>query len=178
MLIVPTVDVQKKKLPHYRVTIGERLWKDVVTTYLCRMDAIYTLEQLDKVVQQLWKEGKKQKVWAFYAPMGAGKTTLIHTLCKQLQVPQQASSPTFAIISEYNSPEAGGIYHMDWYRLKSEEEAIQAGVEDALTSGFQCFVEWPEKAPGLLPEDALIIHIEVLDAQTRRLFTGHPEENE
>jgi tRNA threonylcarbamoyladenosine biosynthesis protein TsaE len=154
------------------------MWTDAASAYLCRMDAIYTLEQLDKVVQLLWREGKKHKTWAFYAPMGAGKTTLIHTLCKQLQVPKQASSPTFAIISEYASEVAGGIYHMDWYRLKSEEEAIQAGVEDALTSGFYCFVEWPEKAEALLPEDTLVIHIEVLDAHTRRLFTGQPEESE
>ncbi len=102
--------------------------------------------------------------------MGAGKTTFIHSLCTALQVTEAVSSPTFAIINEYYSPVAGIIYHMDWYRLKDEEEALQAGVEDCLYSGNYCFIEWPEKAEGILPADALQIHIEAIDEQTRRLM--------
>lgn len=140
--------------------------------YICYMDAIFTLAQIRQVAAALWKEGKQKKVWAFYASMGTGKTTFIHALCEELGVRSAVSSPTFAIINEYRSPVAGTIYHMDWYRLKDEEEAINAGVEDTLLSGKLCLVEWPEKAEGLLPDDAFYIHIEALDEHTRRLFTG------
>ncbi len=135
------------------------------------MDAIFTIDQLSAVAAGLWKEGKKFSVWAFHAPMGSGKTTFIHGLCKVLGVDDAVSSPTFAIINDYKSTEAGIIHHMDWYRLKDETEAIQAGVEDVLLSGEYCFVEWPEQAPSLLPEKTLHIKIEMLDVYTRRLFT-------
>ncbi|MFL9481209.1 tRNA (adenosine(37)-N6)-threonylcarbamoyltransferase complex ATPase subunit type 1 TsaE [Chitinophagaceae bacterium LWZ2-11] len=135
------------------------------------MDAIFGLAQIKKVAELLWKEGKGKKVWALHAPMGAGKTTLIHNLCELLGVTDAISSPTFAIINEYTSKEAGTIYHMDWYRIKDEEDAIQAGVEDSLLSGNFCLVEWPEKAPGILPDNTFDVYIEVLDEATRRLFT-------
>ncbi len=135
------------------------------------MDAIFELGQINQVAKLLWKEGKQNKVWAFHAPMGAGKTTFIHALCELLEVKDSISSPTFAIINEYQSPVSGSIFHMDWYRLKDEEEAIQAGIEDALLSKNLCFIEWPEKAASLLPDDVFNVHIELLDANTRRLYT-------
>jgi tRNA threonylcarbamoyladenosine biosynthesis protein TsaE len=104
--------------------------------------------------------------------MGAGKTTFIHALCEELGVSSTISSPTFAIINEYASTLAGVIYHMDWYRLKDEEEAVNAGVEDSLLSHQLCLIEWPDRAAGLLPDDTFHIHIEVLDEGTRRMFTG------
>ncbi|MDE3235179.1 MAG: tRNA (adenosine(37)-N6)-threonylcarbamoyltransferase complex ATPase subunit type 1 TsaE [Bacteroidota bacterium] len=136
------------------------------------MDIIFEAGQLEYVAKAVWKEAKKHSVWAFHAPMGAGKTTFIHALCNELKVEDTVSSPTFAIINEYRSPLAGTMYHMDWYRLKDEEEAIQAGVEDALLSGNVCLVEWPEKAASLLPVDTLHLFIEVLDANTRRIYSG------
>ena len=135
------------------------------------MDAIFELGQINQVAKLLWKEGKQNKVWAFHAPMGAGKTTFIHALCELLEVKDSISSPTFAIINEYQSPVSGSIFHMDWYRLKDEEEAIQAGIEDALLSKNLCFIEWPEKAASLLPDDVFNVNIELLDANTRRLYT-------
>ncbi len=135
------------------------------------MDAIFELGQINQVAKLLWKEGKQNKIWAFHAPMGAGKTTFIHALCELLEVKDSISSPTFAIINEYQSPVSGSIFHMDWYRLKDEEEAIQAGIEDALLSKNLCFIEWPEKAASLLPDDVFNVHIELLDANTRRLYT-------
>jgi tRNA threonylcarbamoyladenosine biosynthesis protein TsaE len=138
------------------------------------MDWIFTINQISLIAKALWKAGKQKKVWTFYAPMGAGKTTFIHALCKELQVAQTVSSPTFSIINEYKSAVAGNIYHMDWYRLKDEDEAINAGVEEALTSGNLCLVEWPEKATSLLPDDVLNVYIEVLDENTRRLFIPNP----
>lgn len=140
--------------------------------YLCRMDAIFRIGQIHQVAQLLWKEGKQKKVWAFYASMGTGKTTFIHALCEVLEVKDAISSPTFAIINEYSSPVAGIILHMDWYRLKNEEEAIQAGIEDALFSNNICLIEWPEKAQGLLPAGTFTIHIETLDEETRRIYTS------
>jgi tRNA threonylcarbamoyladenosine biosynthesis protein TsaE len=140
------------------------------------MDAIFELSSINQVAKMVWKAGKSKKVWAFHAPMGSGKTTFIHALCEMLEVKDTISSPTFAIINEYESPIAKTIYHMDWYRLKDEEEAINAGVEDTLNNGSLCLVEWPEKAAGLLPDDTFHIHIETLDEKTRRIFVEQEEE--
>ncbi|MDD2792021.1 MAG: tRNA (adenosine(37)-N6)-threonylcarbamoyltransferase complex ATPase subunit type 1 TsaE [Sediminibacterium sp.] len=140
------------------------------------MDAIFGLAQIKSVAAALWKEGKQYPVWAFHAPMGSGKTTFIHALCEVLGVEAAVSSPTFAIINDYQSRDAGLIHHMDWYRLKDEEEAIQAGVEDLLNSGGLCLVEWPEQAAGLLPDNTLHIRLEILDEQTRRISTFQPKQ--
>ncbi|TAG09490.1 MAG: tRNA (adenosine(37)-N6)-threonylcarbamoyltransferase complex ATPase subunit type 1 TsaE [Sphingobacteriia bacterium] len=134
------------------------------------MDAIFKLEQIGEVAAALWKSGKKQRVWAFYAPMGSGKTTFISALCTYLGVEAATSSPSFAIVNEYSSNEVGRLYHMDWYRLKDEAEAIAAGIEDLLQSGSYCFIEWPEMAIGLLPDDTLHIELAALDEFTRRIF--------
>jgi len=118
-----------------------------------------SLETIQQQALQVWQMNSHHKIWAFHASMGSGKTTFIHALCEVLGVKDAISSPTYAIINEYQSPIAGTIYHMDWYRLKDEEEAIQAGVEDALLSGNLCLVEWSEKAEGLLPDELLHIYI-------------------
>lgn len=135
------------------------------------MEIVFTMDTIKDAAADLWQHCKPYTIWAFHGDMGAGKTTFIHALCEILQVNDVVSSPTFAIINEYKSPVAGIIYHMDWYRLKDEEEAIQAGIEDSLLSGDLCFIEWPAKAVGLLPDDTLHIHIEVPDENTRRLHT-------
>jgi tRNA threonylcarbamoyladenosine biosynthesis protein TsaE len=104
--------------------------------------------------------------------MGAGKTTFILALCEMKGVKEVMGSPTFSIINEYFFKEnsgAGKIYHIDLYRLKDEEEAIRAGVEDCFYSDHTCFIEWPEKAPGILPPGTLHVFIEVTDTQTRSL---------
>jgi tRNA threonylcarbamoyladenosine biosynthesis protein TsaE len=137
--------------------------------YLRHMVVEYDISKIHEVAKQVLAQFANRKVWAFYAPMGAGKTTFIHALCDILKVQDVVSSPTFAIINEYTSPEFTTIYHMDWYRLKGEEEAINAGVEDALINGDLCLVEWPEKATDLLPDDVLNITIELLDIATRRM---------
>lgn len=132
----------------------------------------FNISEIDSIALSIWEEGKNYKTWAFFAPMGAGKTTLIHTICEMLQVKGAVSSPTFALINEYSSPVAGTIYHMDWYRLKDEQEAINAGMEDAILSNNYCFVEWPEKAESLLPDDVFRIHIELVDENTRKISTS------
>lgn len=135
------------------------------------MEITYELSQINKVAEHLWTLFSHKKVWAFYAPMGAGKTTLIKALCNHvLQSPDVVTSPTFAIINEYTSPIEDKIYHMDWYRLKDEEEAVSAGVEETLNSNRLCLVEWPEIAPMLLPPEALFLEIEPLAGAERKIF--------
>jgi len=133
------------------------------------MDMIYTLAQIDDVAQSLMKKFGTQSVWAFHAPMGAGKTTLITALCKILGVQDRVNSPTFAIMNEYQGL-GKVIYHMDWYRLENDGEARRAGVEMAMEDSDYCFIEWPEKAINLIPSDALHIEIEILGPEHRRIF--------
>ena len=132
----------------------------------------YNLSQIKTVAEQLWNEYSSKKIWAFHAGMGSGKTTFIHALCDVLQVKDAVGSPTFAIINEYISPLAGRLFHMDWYRMKDEEEAIQAGCEDCIYSGNYCFIEWPEKFPELLPEETLHIALHAINNERRLQIQG------
>jgi len=127
----------------------------------------YKQKDIAEAVNLLLSQGKK--CIAFYAPMGAGKTTLINALCQQLKVIDATSSPTFSIINEYATAADGMIVHMDWYRLKGEEDAINAGVEDYLQGNDYSFIEWPEIAEALLPEDCCKCRIEILDEETRKI---------
>jgi tRNA threonylcarbamoyladenosine biosynthesis protein TsaE len=133
------------------------------------MQLTFNLTTIKPAAETLWQYAKQYKVWAFHGEMGTGKTTFIHALCEVLGVSSAIGSPTYAIINEYAATRAGTIYHMDWYRLNSEDEAIQAGVEDCMYSGNLCLVEWPEKAEGLLPPDALHIFIKSVDENTRQI---------
>jgi tRNA threonylcarbamoyladenosine biosynthesis protein TsaE len=137
--------------------------------YLCRMELIYTLEQINCAADKLLVNAAGYKVIAIRGAMGAGKTTLIHACCEVLGVRDHVSSPTFSIINEYQGAEGETIYHLDLYRLRDEEEAISSGVEDCLYSGNTCFVEWPEKAPGIFPDDSLFISIEPVGENRRKL---------
>jgi len=136
------------------------------------MDQVYTLEQTDQIAAQLVQNYAAIPVWVFQAPMGAGKTTLIAAIGRAMGIQQAMSSPTFSIMNEY---EVKGklIYHMDWYRLDSAAEARQAGVEAAMEAADMSLVEWPEKAPNLLPDNAVVIHIEILDPNRRRIYVNH-----
>jgi tRNA threonylcarbamoyladenosine biosynthesis protein TsaE len=134
------------------------------------MEIRFALPEIQFAAEEFWRKYQSSKIFAFQASMGAGKTTFIRALCEHLKVTDAISSPTFAIINEYASPVAGSIYHMDWYRLKDEEEAIQAGVEDCLLSGKLCFIEWPDKAHGLLPNEYLLIKISIISEDERRLI--------
>ena len=138
------------------------------------MDLIYTLHQTNEIANQLVQQYASNTVWVFQAPMGAGKTTLIAAIGKAMGIQEAMSSPTFSIMNEY---EVQGklIYHMDWYRLDNEAEARQAGVEAALEEADMSLVEWPEKASNLVPDDAVLIHIEILDPNRRRIYINHEE---
>ncbi len=135
------------------------------------MELLVSITNIRQAADKFWKSVNDEKVMAFHGEMGSGKTTFIHALCEAKQVSSTISSPTFSIINEYSYPD-GTLYHIDLYRLKDEDEAIRAGVEDCLYSGNICLVEWPEKAPGIFPESTLHIHIHFVDTLTRRLRLG------
>lgn len=113
------------------------------------MELIYELTEITEAARQFIQLTAGRRVFAFHGDMGAGKTTFIEEVCRVLKVDSPLSSPTFSIINEYVTETGELVYHLDLYRLKSEREALDAGVEDCIYSGFYCFVEWPERAPGL-----------------------------
>lgn len=136
------------------------------------MDFIYTLDQTNETAAQLVQQYATVPVWVFQAPMGAGKTTLIAAIGKAMGIQEPMSSPTFSIMNEYQV-QGKLIYHMDWYRLENEADARQAGVEAALDEADMSLVEWPEKAPNLVPDNAVVMHIEILDPNRRRIYINY-----
>lgn len=133
------------------------------------MDLIFSLAEIDNAARQFLKLTAGRKVFAFHAAMGAGKTTFIHALSEALGTEDTVGSPTFSIINQYQIPGDECIYHIDLYRLKDEEEALQAGVEDCFYSGNYCFIEWPEKTPSLLPPGTVHVSVLPLNNETRKL---------
>ena len=121
---------------------------------------IADLADLDRAAGEFLKAIGKATLVAFYAPMGAGKTTFTTAVCKELGVQEDAiSSPTFAIVNEYRSREGKPIYHFDFYRIEDPREALDIGLYDYLDSGALCLMEWPENIEGLLPEETLKVNI-------------------
>jgi tRNA threonylcarbamoyladenosine biosynthesis protein TsaE len=142
------------------------------------MQFTVSLEHLNDFAQQFWKYVNRAKVFAFYGQMGAGKTTIITALCREKGVKDVMSSPTFSIINEYSVRENGepaSIFHIDLYRLNSIEEILQTGVDECISSGSICMVEWPEKAPSLF-EDGQTVHvtIEPVSIKTRHIQVKLP----
>src|SRR5262245_25274171 len=125
------------------------------------MEVIFSLNDIGIAAQKVIAANPTTKVFALHGDMGAGKTTLVHAICELLGIQGNTSSPTFSIINQYKTEKSSSIYHIDLYRLKDEEEAIQTGVEDCLYSGDICFVEWPERAPGIFPENTVNLKISV-----------------
>lgn len=137
------------------------------------MQISYSLATITQAAHQLWEWKHKYNVWTFSGDMGAGKTTLISALCRVAGSTDPVSSPTFALINEYSLPgeqDLKTIYHMDWYRIRSVEEAIQAGIEDQLYQpGALTLIEWPEQAMELLYRPYLRLRIHLI-SETERLL--------
>ncbi|MBR6284241.1 MAG: tRNA (adenosine(37)-N6)-threonylcarbamoyltransferase complex ATPase subunit type 1 TsaE [Muribaculaceae bacterium] len=133
---------------------------------------IANVDALPAAARQLMAEMGNYTVFAFYGPMGAGKTTFINALCRELGVQSDpTSSPSFAIINEYRSDTTAElIYHFDCYRLESEAEAEDLGAEDYFDCGALCLIEWPERIANLLPDDTVRIDLSVDEANDSRLM--------
>ncbi len=133
------------------------------------MEISYQEPQLQEIAQQVIQMATS-KTFCFHAPMGAGKTTLIKAMLKELGAGDTGHSPTFGIVNEYHD-QSGKLlaYHFDFYRLNGEMEALDLGLEDYLNQDVWIFMEWPDKIASLLPNDTTNIYIKVMDAETRKL---------
>jgi tRNA threonylcarbamoyladenosine biosynthesis protein TsaE len=126
------------------------------------------IDDLEKVAKSIISIYENQNIWIFEGEMGAGKTTFIKVICKELGVLSAVQSPTFSLVNEYMTDEGEEIYHFDFYRLKNEVEALDFGVEEYFYSNNLCLIEWAEKIPSLIPEQFLKIKITKLeDSETR-----------
>ncbi len=131
---------------------------------------INTLPEIDSAAEEFLCLTRGHSLIAFYAPMGAGKTTFISAVCRCLGVRSDAvGSPTFAIINEYRTPSDETIYHFDFYRITKNEEALDIGLYDYLDSGSLCLMEWPENVESLLPEETLKVSIAVREDGSREV---------
>lgn len=136
------------------------------------MQLEFKINNIKTAAEKFWSAIGDKKVIAFHGSMGAGKTTFIHALCDVKGVKDVVGSPTFSIINEYIFTENGlskKIFHIDLYRLKDEQEAMQTGVDECLYNNHICFVEWPEKAPSIFPPDTIHVFIDLVDDDTRIL---------
>lgn len=129
----------------------------------------------DRFVQELLIYAAGQKVFVLQGEIGAGKTTFVQAFCRALGVQEEVTSPTFALINQYlySEEETGGesrVYHLDLYRLKDQEEALDLGIEDLLAGEDYCFIEWPELIASLLPEEVIVIKIMVVEKSERKIL--------
>jgi tRNA threonylcarbamoyladenosine biosynthesis protein TsaE len=131
-----------------------------------RIIEIDSLDELDKVAEAVLASLDGRTVVAFDAPMGAGKTTLISRIAAALGCEDDVTSPTFAIVNQYEGSRT--VYHFDMYRIDRWQEALDFGSEEYLSSGELCLVEWPEKIEPLLPEDTMVVRIEIVSDTARR----------
>lgn len=130
---------------------------------------IPTLEQLPKVAEALIPAIQNHRKVALQGEMGAGKTTLVAAIAEKLGVVDTVSSPTFTLINEYALANGSTLYHIDAYRLESESEAIEIGLEDYLYDEPICFIEWPERIERLLPAGVLYLQLRLLPNGIREL---------
>lgn len=134
-----------------------------------RMEIVFTLGALQKTAVKIL-EAATTKTLAFYGPMGAGKTTLIKAIVRQLGGQDAGSSPTFGIVNEYHGRDGNLLgYHFDFYRLEDEEEALDLGFEEYIAQDVWVFMEWPERIESLLPAACTRIDLTVLDPKTRKV---------
>jgi tRNA threonylcarbamoyladenosine biosynthesis protein TsaE len=127
---------------------------------------IQSIDTIREAAREFIEKMGDHKVFAFYGKMGAGKTTFVKAICEELGFNDVITSPTFAIVNEYEAHDAS-IYHFDFYRIKKIEEVYDMGYEDYFYSGGLCFIEWPELIEDLLPEDAVKVTISVNDNDER-----------
>lgn len=135
------------------------------------MEITFSLEEINNVAQQILDQNPN-KVILFHGEMGIGKTTLIKVLAKKLGVTDATSSPTFSLVNEYQASNNLLVYHFDFYRINTETEALDMGLDDYLYSNNWCFIEWADKIPNLIPDSHSVITIS-LQADGKRILTLH-----
>ncbi|MGK7397613.1 MAG: tRNA (adenosine(37)-N6)-threonylcarbamoyltransferase complex ATPase subunit type 1 TsaE [Candidatus Cyclobacteriaceae bacterium M3_2C_046] len=119
------------------------------------------VEELLDTAKKIIEFANDQKVWLFEGDLGAGKTTLIKAICEMMEVDDVVNSPTFSIVNEYNNKKGEILYHLDFYRLKNDIEALDIGIDEYISSGRYCFIEWPSRIENLLPQENLSIKIDL-----------------
>lgn len=131
----------------------------------------YSLDQLDHAAEFVISHASDKQIWDFKGEMGAGKTSLIRAICSKLGVEDDVNSPTFSIVNEYYAKGCGVIYHFDFYRLESIEEASDIGITEYFDSENRCFLEWSEKIkPFMLEMNQFTIEIETINETTRKIY--------
>ena len=153
-----------------KVTMRTKLTFTINGIYICNMELNFSLDKIENAAKQFLSFVSDHKVFAFNGEMGAGKTTFIKALCTQLGVEENISSPTYSIIQQYKTKNGKTIYHIDLYRMKDEEEVLQAGVEDCLYSNNICFVEWPEKASSIFPANKVEVFLQPIENDQRKMI--------
>lgn len=128
---------------------------------------IQHIDQLPGLAKEFLDIYGHHKIFAFDAEMGTGKTTFINILLGAMGINETEGSPTYSLVNVYDSPMFGRVYHMDVYRLKAEEEALDFGIEEMLYGGGICLIEWPEKIKNLLPEKTIWVYIRKNEDETR-----------
>lgn len=129
---------------------------------------VQSLTNLPAAAQAILTHAANNRIFLFYGDMGAGKTTLIKSLCRFIGTADTVTSPTFAIVNEYRT-EKDKIYHFDFYRLKDQTEALDMGYEEYFYADAWCFIEWPEKIPDLIPAHHTTVSIKALNDGSRQI---------
>jgi len=132
------------------------------------MNKNYSISELNETAKEIIATSKS-KILLFYGEMGVGKTTLIKEICKELEIKDVASSPTFSLVNEYHTASSEIVYHFDFYRIEDENEAYDIGIEDYLYADAWCLIEWPQNIENLLPLEATEIHLSVLENGNRTI---------
>ncbi|MBK8881263.1 MAG: tRNA (adenosine(37)-N6)-threonylcarbamoyltransferase complex ATPase subunit type 1 TsaE [Bacteroidales bacterium] len=127
-------------------------------------------KHLADAAEKFLKNYGEHRIFAFYGSMGAGKTTIIKAICKALGAVDIVSSPTFTLVNEYRTSNGETLYHIDFYRIKKQEEVFDFGIEEYLTGESYCFMEWPELVEEILPEETVNIRISVDENEQRILL--------
>lgn len=136
--------------------------------------SIPSLEDYIQAARAFLKIARDVSVIAFSGELGAGKTTFIQSLCRELGISAEVTSPTFSLVNEYFLRDGSSIFHFDLYRIEDQSELFDMGYEEYFYSGARCFIEWPEKARELIPEDALLVEIRVRENLSREVVFKNP----
>jgi tRNA threonylcarbamoyladenosine biosynthesis protein TsaE len=127
-------------------------------------------KHLHSAAKELLKHFGDNRIFAFYGSMGAGKTTIIKAICELLGAVDIISSPTFTLVNEYRTSTGDALFHIDFYRIKKQEEVFDFGIEEYLSGESYCFMEWPELIEEILPSETVRVKISVDDHEQRILI--------